>query len=513
MLPISGERTDMVGMDSEPGYTGALISADVSSDLPMRIFALAAFALTLLLGRPASARDLMGVYRDAYQNDPQLRAAQYDTEAARELRPQARALLLPAVSVSGTVNRTHTETDTHLSVSPQLPSAVSVARAVGNGTTATASLLANTLATNIALQQNKTIRTDTNVTRRELALTLTQPLYRRDRWIQLRQTDDVIAQSKAQLTAEDQGLMLRTASAYFDVLSARDGLELAQAERTAIERQLDQAKQRFEVGLIAITGVHESQARFDQARANEIAARNELDNALEALREITGMSEERGALSALSEDLPLKMPVPADIEQWAEFAIKQNPAVIAAEHATESARKDIEVRRSGHYPTLDLVGGLSTSRTESGTDVNTDDASIGLQLAVPLYAGGGVVAGTREARFAFEAATERLDQERRAVKRQVRDAYRGVESNISRVKALQAAIVSAESALEATRAGYDVGTRTIVDVLDAESELYRAKREFSKARYDYIVNGIALKQAAGTLAKEDLESVNGLLAQ
>jgi outer membrane protein len=267
------------------------------------------------------------------------------------------------------------------------------------------------------------------------------------------------------------------------------------------------------VGLIPITGVHESQARYDQARANEIAAQSALDHALEALREITAREEQRGALAAVAQELPLKMPVPPKIDDWAQFALQQNPAVIAAQDAAEAARKEIEIKRSGHYPTVQLVGSHTITRTDSPVGSDTDVSSIGVQLAIPLYAGGGIVSRTREAQFNFEAAQDRLEQSRRSVEREVRDAYRGVESNISQVEALKATTVSAASALEATQAGYDVGTRTIVDVLNAESDLFRAKRQYLKARYDYIVNGIALKQAAGTLAAEDLQAVNALLVQ
>jgi outer membrane protein len=415
------------------------------------------------------------------------------------------------LGLTGSANRVHQETETGLAAqSPNFSSALSTLQRISSGASV-ASVVGGQVLTR--LTQPDSVKTDTTYNTHDLALTLTQPIFRRENWIQLSQADNRIAQAQAEYLAEEQGLMLRVSDAYFNVLGAEDALEFARAERIAIERQLEQAKQRFEVGLIAITGVHEAQARFDQARASEIAAQNALDNAWEALREITGYGEEQGSLDSVAADLPLDMPVPADIEAWSEVAVEQNPAVIAALNGTEIARKNIEVQRSEHYPKIDLVGSHSISRTDRPTGTDVDASSIGVQLAVPLYAGGGIVSRTREARHAFDAAKDQLEQQRRSAKRQVRDSYRGVESNISRVEALAAANVSAESALEATEAGYEVGTRTIVDVLNAEQELFRAKREYARARYDYIVNGLALKQAAGSLSPEDLRRVNGLLAE
>lgn len=464
----------------------------------------------VLLSQPVLARDLLEVYGEAVKNDPQLKAAKADLEARRELNPEAKALLKPSIGLTGSANYVKQSSDTSFSTGGSSLSPAQVIVAASQGSLSSLIGRGPILG---SLGQSQTVHSSGSVRTQDLSLTLAQPIYRRALWIQLHQANDLIAQASAEYLAQEQGLMFRTVQAYFNVLGARDDLEFAGAEKTSIERQLDQSKQRFEVGLIPITGVHEAQARFDSSRANEIAAQNALDNALEALREITASDEERGTLASVAQELPLKMPVPAKIKDWTEFALKQNPGVIAAQDAAEAARKDIEVQRSGHYPTLDLVGSHSISRTDSPLGTDTDASSIGLQLAFPLYAGGGVVAKTREAQFSFQAARERLEQQMRSVQRQVRDAYRGVESNISRVKALKAATVSASSALEATQAGYEVGTRTIVDVLNAESDLFNAKREYAKSRYDYIVNGIALKQAAGTLSADDLRAVNALLAE
>lgn len=422
-------------------------------------------ALALATVQPVAAEDLQQLYQQAQANDPQIRAARATRQAAGEAAPIARAGLLPSLSASASA--------THTDVDARGGSASDNQYDTGTG-----------------------------------ALSLSQPLYRRDRLIRVDQADAQIAQAEANLQTAEQSLRLRVAQAYFGVLAAQDNLGFAKAEQTAIARQLDQAKRRFEVGLIAITGVHEAQARFDQSRANVITARNQLDNQLEVLREIVG--GEFGALNGLEAELPLSMPSPADLAHWSGVALENNPAVIAARQAVDVARQEVEVQRSGHYPTLDLVGSYSLSRGGS-TSSDTNTAAVGLQLAVPLYSGGATSASTRQSRFNLQAARETLEQQRRAVARQVRDAYRGMEASISRVAALKAGTVSSQSALEATEAGFEVGTRTLVDVLNAQSELFRAQRDYAQARYDYVLNLLALKQAAGIVSDQDMAEVNGWL--
>ena len=422
-------------------------------------------ALLLTSCQMASAEDLVQLYQRAQDNDPQIRAARATRLAADEAKPIARSGLLPNVSIGADLNY----------IDQQIK---------GSG--------------------------DDSFDSRSAALSVTQPIYRRDRMIRYSQADAQIAQAEANLQLAEQALLLRVSQAYFGVLAAQDTLTFAQAEQEAIARQLDQAKRRFEVGLIAITGVHEAQARYDAARANVITARNQVDNALEVMREIVG--GEIGSLLLLADDaLPLTMPEPADLARWSEIALDTNPAVVAAREQLEVARQEVEVQRSGHYPTLDLVGGYALSRSDANLSSDTDSASVGVQLAVPLYSGGGVSAASRQARFNLDAARESLEQQRRAASRQVRDAYRGMEASISRVEALKAGTVSAASALEATQAGFEVGTRTLVDVLNAQSELFRAKRDYAQARYDYVLNLLALKQAAGTVSSGDLAEVNDWL--
>ncbi|MEE9358182.1 TolC family outer membrane protein [Candidatus Vondammii sp. HM_W22] len=419
-------------------------------------------SITFLIGiSQAHGGNLLQAYQLAEQNDAQLRAARAVRDSALEAKPQAKALLLPSASLSASANRIHSD--------------------VKGGS-------------------------ENTYGRENLTVSLSQPVYHRDYFIKLEQADKQIAQAEVTFAAEEQGLIVRVAQAYFDVLSATDSLEFAQSENKAIERQLDQAKQRFEVGLIAITSVHETQAAYDQTRADLILAENEVDNAKEAMREIT--KEPFDTFSPVVADLPLSAPEPQNIDQWGESAMAQNLTIQAARYATEIARQNIQVQRSGYYPTVDLVGSHALDRNDSSFGSDADTTTIGLQLNMPLYTGGAVGSRTRQARFDYQAAQENMDKQVRSVNRQVRDGYRGVLASISAVDALKASTVSAKSALEATEAGLEVGTRTTVDVLSAQRDLFRALSNYSTVRFNYILSSLRLKQAAGSLSKTDLEQVN-----
>lgn len=417
------------------------------------------------------ADDLMSIYRLALDNDPQLQAAQEQLNSARESKSLARSQLLPTVGLGGTYDAVRSDVKT--------------------------------------LQGSSVDETSTY---REsgLGLNLTQPIYRRDRLVQLEQADSTIAQAEAEFASAEIDLMVRSTTAYFDILSAEDDLRVANAEREATGRQLEQAQQRFDVGLIAITDVHEAKAAYDAARAAEIAAENSLDNAREALYEIVG-PQAKSDLAKLGDGLLLNPPVPNKLQDWSDTAQQQNYSIIAARSNLKVLEQEIDVSKSGHYPTLDLVGGYSMNRSDSDRATEADTGRIGLSLEVPLYTGGAVSASTRQSRANFRAAQQGLDQTRRSVNRQVRDAFRGVLSTISQVEALKAATISAQSALESTQAGYEVGTRTIVDVLNVQRNLFSSQRDYLNSRYGYILNGLALKSAAGTLSEKDLENVNGWL--
>lgn len=422
------------------------------------------------LSTAVSAESLVDIYEGALSNDPQLAAARSRRDSVAESKPQSLALLLPNLSATVAANRVRQNVK-----SSPFP---------GNS--------------GIELYDDNNLR-----------LNLQQPVYHHDYWVQLSQADGRIAQAEAEYRAAQQDLIIRTAQSYFDILSAQDERLFATAEKEAIARQLEQAKERFEVGLIAITDVHEAQAGFDQARAGEILAINEVDNSWEALHEIINRRPEK--LRGLTDNLPLVQPDPLDIGAWRAAAVEGNLELIARRAGTEVTKQNISLQRSGHYPTLDIVGSIGLTDTDKSTGLRTDTRTIGLQLNLPIYEGSAVNSRTRQARHDFQEAQRNLDKTLRSVERQVKDAYRGVLTRISQVEALHAAVVSSESALEATEAGFEVGTRTMVDVLAEQRNLFRAKRDYSRARYDYIINRLKLKQATGSLARADLEEVNQIL--
>ena len=419
-------------------------------------------AIGLSLGASAQvsqAASLMEIFNLALKNDPQYQAAGANLEAAKEALPQSTANFLPSLNASAShIENTDEDIDSADSYS----------------------------------------------------ITLTQPIFRHNTFVQRATAKSSVAQAEADFETARQELVLAVAKAYFAVLSAEDNVEFSVAEKEANARQLDQTKQRFDVGLVAITDVHESQAAYDFSVAEAIAAENNLDSARESLREITGSYHEN--LDALRENMPLSAPQPASLDDWTQLALDQNSALQAAYEATEQAREFVSAQTSNHYPTLDLI--LNHSKYEGGTstggvstDIDTEDTTATLQLNVALFEGGGTQSKIRQARDYLRASQHSLEQAKRATQAQVRNAYRGVISGISRVKALKQAVISNQSALKAAEAGYDVGTRTTVDVLDARRNLFRAQRDYAKARYDYVVESLNLKLAAGTLTSEHLNDI------
>lgn len=341
-------------------------------------------------------------------------------------------------------------------------------------------------------------------------LSLVQPLYRRHNFVQSRQADIAIEAAAANYQFAEQALIVRVAERYFAVLGAEDDLSFALAELEAIEKQLAQAEQRFEVGLATIIDVSEARAAFDIANAALIAAETAVANAREALRETAG--EYLGELAELKAKTPLIKPEPESIDEWSEQAIVMNPLLLAAGSHVGLARESIEFERSSHYPTLDLVAQKDYS-SKSGSSLTSDsnkthEKILGLQVNIPIYAGGVVRSRTREASFRLDEAMQNEEEQRRAIMRQTRAAYNSVMSGISQVKALKQAVYSNQKALESTEAGFDIGTRTTVDVLNARRELFGALRDYSRSRYDYVVNTLRLKQAAGIVSVNDIEQIN-----
>lgn len=432
------------------------------------IAALLSGATPLLLG-PASAEDLIQVYDQAVRSDPRLREAEQTLFATREVKPQARALLLPNLSATG--DATFTSVDTRI-------------RGLD--------------------------KQSDNFASQNAAAVVTQSVYNRGNWMTLKQSDNVIAQAEAQYRDAQIELMVRTTEAYFGVLRAADAVTVSESLVRANERTLDQSRQRFEVGLVAITDVNESQAAYDSSRANLINAKVVLDNAWEALRVIVGAFNH--PLARLGDKLPLAPPEPDKLDTWAETARRNNYGIIAASEAAEAAKKGIEIERSGFYPSLGAQAGYDFNNSDQDSGViRSEGAFVGLTLNVPIYQGGAVASRTRQAGYQFRAAQDRLDQTRRLVDQQVKDAFRGIQSSIEDVKARQAAVVSARSSLESTQAGLEVGTRTQVDVLNAQRALFEAEFQYLSSRYTYIINGVKLHQATSTLTREVLEKGNAWL--
>lgn len=457
----------------------------------MKNFSYPLLIVAVVLALPVGqAEDLLGIYQQALLSDPGIKEAAANRAATLESVPAARGFLLPQINVDATYSDDMSKGVRDTTIGGQIvPSAF-----------------------------------DNESDGWRWGIQLRQTLFRWDQWVSLKRASKQVARAEADYMAANQDLMVRVSVAYFDVLAAQDTLESEQAAKEAIGRQLEQAKKRFEVGLIAITDVQEAQAAYDQAVATEISAKRSLATRRESLREIIGTYP--AALAGPKQEIPLVSPDPEDENAWVETALNQNFLVLSSELGAEIAKDDYRVAKTGHYPTVDLVAshtetnitGTGTATNPStgnettspiGTDSNQD--SIQIQFQLPIFSGGTVSAKRREAMYRHRAAQEAFEKTARQTEREARDAYLGVTSEISRVKALKQALKSAETALRATEAGFEVGTRTTVDVLDQRRKLFIADVNYARSRYDYIINVLLLKQAAGTLSATDLAEVNGWL--
>ncbi|MEM9103223.1 MAG: TolC family outer membrane protein [Pseudomonadota bacterium] len=437
-------------------------------------------ALSCALNTQTMAADnLVDILTLAMDNDPVFQAAKAQKEATAERYYQTRSALLPQVSLTGSYTRTDGES-----------------------------------------QNEGQSAVDSETDDQSITIGLEQLIYDHGTWIALSQSEKTSRQAAISLEADRQSLIIRAASAYLDVLSAEDNVEFSKAETEAIGQQLEQTKQRYQVGLIARTDVHEAQADYDRALSNQIIAQNNLDIAHEVLREITGRYH--SDISSLTDRLELVSPQPANIDQWVKVAEENNIAYNAQKLGVEIAREEIKRRRSGHYPNAsfslgynDRTRDVPTNELDGSTlqtiEQKSNGVSAGIEFSWPLYRGGRTISETKEARHLFSQATSELERTHREAQRSTRSSYLGVSAGISSVKALQQSVVSNESALEATQAGFEVGTRTIVDVLLSTRSLFQAKSELSRAKYDYILNLLTLKQSAGILTKEDIVKINSWL--
>jgi len=433
------------------------------------------------LATPAGAVDLMAVYELASVNDPEIKAASLRLDAA-ELQPKiARAAFLPQIS----------------------------------------STLQRTPEGNVQPKRDAINLAESDIDTENYSVSLTQSLFDYGNVASMQRARRLVAQADSQYNVAWQDFLQRTAQRYFDMLNAIDSLRFAEAEEKALKRQFEQAEQRFEVGLSAVTDFLEAQAAWDAARARVIVADNALENAREGLRELTGTTFE--SFKPLTEELPLNQPEPDVSGDWVEIALQSSPDLLVARQAVEVASSDIQIARAGHIPSLDLVANYNRSldnafaiRTDAQDLSNTatfqtDRWSVGVRLNVPIFSGFAVHSQTRQARINRSVAGEELDLNQRQIVRTTENAFRAVLAGIRQVEALRQAQISAESALEATNAGFEVGTRTIVDVLLAEQRFFQAQRDYSNARHQLILDRLALRRAAGVLDPEDLEAANGLL--
>ena len=454
-------------------------------------------ALSLaLLPAAAPAADLMQVYQLAREGDPQLSAAEGSARATREGAVQARAAMLPQLDGAASVTRSRSEgpaTQTQFDPATGQP-----VRFTGD--------------------------TETETTTRNLGGDVRQMIYDRSRFTTLDSQRALGRAADFQVEAAGDTLITRTSAAYFNVLVALETLEAAKAAEEALRKQFDFASKRLEVGLAPITDVHEARAQYDNARANTILARNAVEDAYQALAEITGQPV--ASLKALPENFQPTLPEARDVEGWVSTAVENNPALRAQQERLQSAEANIETARAGYWPTVYLSGSLGDRRTTGDTtfsssllptsvtnpiDSESRGPTVGITLSVPIFNGGATASRVRQAIAQRDVATDELEQQRRALVRNTRNAYQTLVAGISEVEARRLALVSARSAYDASQVGLEVGTRTVLDVLNNQQNLFNAQRAYAQARYNFLQNRLILEQAAGTLDVADVQEINRLL--
>ena len=424
-----------------------------------------------MLAQPLWAADLIQIYREARENDAAYAAARSTLDAGRERTPQARAGLLPTLSLSG--NTVWNENDLYF-------------------------------------RDSSTTR-NLNFNSNGYTLALSQPLFRWQNWVAFDQSKYQVAQAEAAFVQAGQDLILRVAQAYFDVLYAIENLNAVRTTKASIEQQLESAKRNFEVGTATIVDSQEAQSRFDLAVAQEIAAESELEVRQRTLQAIIG--REPGALAPLRRNAEIPQPQPADMKQWASAAEAGNISVQIQTAALEIAAREVERQRAGHYPTVDLVAnvGKSTAFATVGGQLETEFQNVGVQLSLPIFQGGLVRSRQTEA-SANRAATEStLEQTRRNAALLARQNYLGSVNGLAQVRALKAALVSSQSSLESNRLGFDVGVRINIDVLNAETQVLVTRRDLARAVVDTLLSQLRLKAAVGNLSEDDVLEINALL--
>lgn len=428
----------------------------------------------LCAAAPATADDLLETYHTALSNDPVFAAARAARQAGQEKLPQGRSLLLPNINLSA--NTTYNDSTTTYGGMTPFPSGTNRYSSHGYG------------------------------------VNLTQPLYREQNRVTYNEAFLQVAYSEVQFKIAEQDLILRVAQAYFDVLMAQDNVQLSGAQKAAISEQLEQARRNFEVGTSTITDTYEAQARYDLTSAQEIAAQSNLEVRQRTLQQLTNSMP--GSLRQLGAQFNPEMMQPDDMEKWVDNAMQHNLQLDAARIAADLAEKEVARNRGGHYPTVDLVASHTQNNSSGGNlgvSSDTRTSSIGVQLNIPIYQGGAISSRQREAEANRERAKDDLENARRTAALQARQAYLGMVNGIAQVKALQQALKSSESVLEASKMGQEVGVRTNLDVLNAQQQLYFTRRDLYQAEYNYLMSQLKLKAAVGTLSVNDLQRVNQAL--
>ena len=425
---------------------------------------LAVSLVLALSSTPVFAEDLMQTYELARQGDPGLAIAESQRQIAREGSVQARAGLLP--SVSGSVD-------------------------FGRGYTAGSSVRGSD---------------------RNYGASLRQSVFNWSTINQYRSARENDAAGGYDLDAANDELIVRTADAYFRVLEATETLAAAEAAEEAFQKQFDYADKRLEVGLAPITDVHEARAQYDSARARTILARNALKDAFEALSEITG--QPISSLKALPDDFSPELPAGGDANAWVASALERNPTLLASGHAVRAAEHGVQTARGGHLPSLGFDAGYS-NRTAwdnlPGIASRNEGHSLGLTLSVPIFAGGATQSGVREAIAQRDITQDQNEQIKRAIVRNTRNAYQSLVAGVSEIEARRLALVSAQSAYEASQVGLEVGTRTVIDVLINQQNLFLARENYAAAKYNYLRSRLGLEQAAGSLDAATVQDINRLL--
>lgn len=432
----------------------------------------------------ASATNLIDVFHQAQDSDPSYQKAKATYLAEEATLGQARSAFLPNLSLTGSYTQTKTKTVQTGNYTPTIP-------ATPDSTT------------------NLPLTTTVG------ALSLTQSLFDWASFKTYAKAKLDVKQAALTYAAAEQDLMLRTASAYFDVLTAQDILRYTASQKKQLARNLEVTRQRYRVGLDAITSVYDALAKYDATKASYIAKENDLADKKEALREITGQLYP--SIYQLKKTIPLVSPQPSSIDAWTKAAEEQNVTLMAARLGAQSAAQNVKIQFAGHLPTLALAGSY-TDTNNKNTDVtngtsDADTSSLGVTLTVPIFAGGNVSYQTKQAEYQYQAAVADMDIQHRSTLAQTRKAYLGVLAEISQIRADRQAIKSAQSSLASNNAAYKVGTRTILDVLTAQSALYDAETKYAQDRFEYVINFLTLKEASGTLNEQDLAQVNTWLTR